>query len=98
MFLIQLFLLCVSMFFYAGDDKQLLQTSGLSGATVKIQCSDETEPSEYPLEAINLFVTVKNMIDDLGNNSELPIPLAYATKLPFKCLTDFAQYTTKFIR
>lgn len=95
MFFIQIvLLLCLPIFAYGAGDNQLPKAAGVSGATVKIKCSDETEAeaSEYPLEAVKLSVTLKNMLDDLGHDPIAVTPAHNTTKLPFKCLIDFAKF------
>ena len=52
----------------------------MSVKTVKLQPSDDTNAVfEVPLEVISLSATIKNMIDDLGEDADTIIPLTNVT-------------------
>lgn len=70
-------------------EKSARKTSSLSGQMIKIQCSDEAEPSEYLYELVNYSKTIRDFIGDMGTENN--IPLSNVTKKTFDCLINFAK-------
>eukprot|EP01121_Diplochlamys_sp_Union-15-3_P006880 TRINITY_DN17427_c0_g1_i1.p1 TRINITY_DN17427_c0_g1~~TRINITY_DN17427_c0_g1_i1.p1 ORF type:complete len:169 (+),score=31.79 TRINITY_DN17427_c0_g1_i1:3-509(+) len=61
-----------------------------SGQLVKLQPSDASDtPIEVPIEVANMSVTIKNMLEDLGSSSDVPIPLHNVTQ---KILNKVVEY------
>ena len=65
----------------------------LSGKKVKLQPSDDEKATvEVPIEAAHMSATIKNMLDDLGEDaSGIAIPLHNVTS---KVLTKVVEYCT----
>lgn len=61
----------------------------LSGKKIKVTFDNTNATEEYPLEYLNYFVTAKNMLEDLGSPTEMP--LHNVSKRTFDCLTAFAK-------
>eukprot|EP01123_Difflugia_compressa_P004559 TRINITY_DN15_c0_g1_i10.p1 TRINITY_DN15_c0_g1~~TRINITY_DN15_c0_g1_i10.p1 ORF type:complete len:185 (-),score=49.47 TRINITY_DN15_c0_g1_i10:168-674(-) len=65
-------------------------TDVYSGQLVKLQPSDASDtPIEVPIEVANMSVTIKNMLEDLGSSSDVPIPLHNVTQ---KILNKVVEY------
>jgi S-phase kinase-associated protein 1 len=67
----------------------------MSVKTVKLESSDETKAVfEVPLEVISLSTTIKNMIDDLGEDmdSNTPIPLNNVTARNLERAINFCTH------
>ena len=62
-------------------------------STVKLQSSDEQE-FEVPLEVAKMSVTIKNMLEDIGEEAKAPIPLPNVTG---KILDKVIQYCTHHV-
>jgi hypothetical protein len=59
----------------------------VSGATIKIQCKDSPQPPlKYPVEFVKYSETAKNILENLSEITDSPIPLEQATSAVFDCL------------
>jgi len=68
----------------------------LSGQNVKLQPSDNQDsPIEVPIEVANMSVTIKNMLEDLGSTTDVPIPLHNVSS---KILKKVVEYCTHHVQ
>jgi len=67
--------------------------SAYSGQTVKLQPSDTPEePIEVPIEVATQSVTIRNMLEDLGSDTDVPIPLHNVTAKILKKVVDYSKH------
>jgi len=65
----------------------------LSGQNVKLQPSDTPDaPLEVPIEVANMSVTIKNMLEDLGSQTDVPIPLHNVTSKILQKVASYCQH------
>lgn len=68
-------------------------TSAFSGKKVKLSLEkNPNESIEVPIEVINMSGTIKNMLDDLGNESNVPIPIANVRPEIFTKIVEYCVY------
>jgi len=64
-----------------------------SGQNVKLQPSDTPDDSiEVPIEVANMSVTIKNMLEDLGNSSDVAIPLHNVTNKILQKVVEYCKH------
>eukprot|EP01128_Nolandella_sp_AFSM9_P008488 TRINITY_DN5200_c0_g1_i1.p1 TRINITY_DN5200_c0_g1~~TRINITY_DN5200_c0_g1_i1.p1 ORF type:complete len:184 (+),score=69.31 TRINITY_DN5200_c0_g1_i1:53-553(+) len=67
--------------------------SEFSGQVVKLAPSDaQNAPIEVPLEIANQSVTIKNMLEDFGGNTDMAIPLHNVTSNILKKVIEYCTY------
>ena len=65
----------------------------LSGQTVKLTPSDAPDDAvEVPVEVANQSVTIKNMLEDFGGASDVPIPLHNVTSKILDLVVKYCKY------
>lgn len=64
----------------------------LSGNKVKLQANDSEEGVEVPVEWIDPVKTVKDMLDDFGGVTEVPIPLPSVNKDTLDKIVEYMKF------